>query len=152
MYQIEINEDTEKLSEEIINSMLGVLEKAMLSEETPEGAELSITIVDDEAIQSLNREYRGKDKPTDVLSFALNEEEDEIFGADVSNILGDVIISLPRARNQAEEYGHSLKRELCFLAVHGFLHLSGYVHETESEEKIMFNKQKEILEAYGIQR
>ncbi|SDN43436.1 rRNA maturation RNase YbeY [Alkalicoccus daliensis] len=152
MYLIEINDETSQLSEKILESLQGVLKKAMVSEDTPEDTEISITIVNDEAIQSLNKEYRGKDKPTDVLSFALNEGEEEIFGADIPNTLGDIIISIDRARLQAEEYEHSLEREVCFLAVHGFLHLKGYLHESEEEEKVMFTRQKEILEAYGIQR
>ncbi|MCY7464083.1 rRNA maturation RNase YbeY, partial [Bacillus paralicheniformis] len=93
-----------------------------------------------EEIQKINKEYRGKDYPTDVISFALEEDgegEIEIIGADMPPVLGDIIISADKAREQAEEYGHSLMRELGFLTVHGFLHLLGYDHMTEEEEKEM---------------
>ncbi|MDP4137699.1 MAG: rRNA maturation RNase YbeY, partial [Bacillota bacterium] len=93
--------------------------------------------------------------PTDVISFALEEDgegEVEIIGADMPPVLGDIIISVDKAREQAEEYGHSLMRELGFLTVHGFLHLLGYDHMTEEEEKEMFTKQKEILNRYGLSR
>jgi probable rRNA maturation factor len=122
--------------------------------------EVALTFVDDERIRELNREYRGIDRPTDVLSFALNEdggEPDIVFdeledGDPVSGMLGDIVISLERAKAQSEEYGHSLEREIGFLFVHGFLHLLGYDHQTEEEEKIMFGKQEEILRRAGLTR
>ena len=122
--------------------------------------EVALTFVDEERIRELNREYRGIDRPTDVLSFALNEdggEPDIVFdeledGDPVSGMLGDIVISLERAKAQSEEYGHSLEREIGFLFVHGFLHLLGYDHQTEEEEKIMFGKQEEILRRAGLTR
>ncbi|TCP53323.1 putative rRNA maturation factor [Tumebacillus sp. BK434] len=124
--------------------------------------EVVISLVDDEAIHELNRTYRGKDAPTDVLSFAMMEEgngEPEIFfdpedaeGLETDDMLGDIIISVPTAKRQAAEYGHSVERELAFLAVHGFLHLVGYDHGTEEEEKEMFSRQDAIMEAAGITR
>jgi probable rRNA maturation factor len=128
--------------------------------ESIEGGEVVVSLVDDERIQELNRIYRGKDQPTDVLSFAMMEEgegEPEIFleaeaEAAEYEMLGDIIISVPTAMRQAEEYGHSLERELAFLAVHGFLHLIGYDHMTEAEEKEMFGRQEEILVAMGLTR
>lgn len=118
-------------------------------------SEISITLVDNKRIHELNMEYRGKDAPTDVISFALEEMgegEIPVIGGQGPVHLGDIIISVDKAKEQAEEYGHSFKREIGFLAVHGFLHLVGYDHMTEEEEKKMFAKQKEILDAYGLKR
>ena len=100
-------------------------------------AEVSVMIVCDKEIQELNLQYRGMDKPTDVLSFPMEDEE----------YLGDIVISLPRARAQAEEYGHSIEREIAFLTAHSMLHLMGYDHEDE-----MFAKQEEILNELGYKR
>ncbi|OUM95970.1 MAG: rRNA maturation RNase YbeY [Thermobacillus sp. ZCTH02-B1] len=131
-------------------------------EEGIERGEVALTFVDDERIRELNREYRGIDRPTDVLSFALNEdggEPDIVFGDlsddeddPISGMLGDIVISLERAKAQSEAYGHSLEREIGFLFVHGFLHLLGYDHQTEEEERIMFAKQEEILRRAGLTR
>ena len=115
-----------------------------------DNSEISVTFVTNERIQEVNREYREKDQPTDVISFAIEEfgeGEIEIIGVDMPRVLGDIIISIPSAKEQAKEYGHSFIRELGFLAVHGFLHLLGYDHETQEDEEEMFNKQKEILDA-----
>jgi probable rRNA maturation factor len=129
--------------------------------------------VDDQAIHELNKQYRGIDKPTDVLSFAMSETgEDEIeihyddAAEDEPDIepgmankedsfiepLGDIIISVQRAIAQAEDYGHSVERELGFLFVHGFLHLIGYDHQSEEDEKSMFAKQEDILQKAGLER
>lgn len=110
----------------------------------------NIIIVDNETIKNINRDYRGKDTVTDVISFAL--EDDKSFIENDFRILGDIYISLDRARNQAIEYGHSFKREICFLSVHGLLHLLGYDHMTEEDEKEMFGLQELILNEYGIKR
>lgn len=120
-----------------------------------DGSEVTVSFVTNEAIQQINRDYRQKDQPTDVISFALEElgeGEIAIIGEGMPRILGDIIISTERAAEQAEEYGHSLERELGFLAVHGFLHLLGFDHMTEEDEKIMFGKQEEILATFGLQR
>jgi probable rRNA maturation factor len=118
-----------------------------------ENSEVSVTLTNNAYIHTLNKEYRGIDRPTDVLSFALNEsDEPKMIDGPEINILGDLIISVERAEEQAEDYGHSFKRELCFLAVHGFLHLLGYDHMDSEEEKIMFGKQEEILNGFGITR
>ncbi|WP_374049604.1 rRNA maturation RNase YbeY [Neobacillus sp. OS1-2] len=120
-----------------------------------EHSEVSISFVSNERIHEINREYRDKDMPTDVISFAmeeLGEGEVELAGVEMPRVLGDIIISIPRTKEQAEEYGHSFERELGFLAVHGFLHLLGYDHMTEEEEKEMFTLQKEILDEYGLTR
>ncbi|MGM9969561.1 MAG: rRNA maturation RNase YbeY [Anaeroplasma sp.] len=108
----------------------------------------NIIFVNEEEIQRINREYRKIDKVTDVISFALCDD-DEIVQ---SNELGDVFICVSKAESQAKEYGHSRERELCFLAVHGYLHLCGFDHLTKEEEIIMFTKQEEILNEAGILR
>ena len=114
-------------------------------------ASCSIIIVDNTFIHKLNKEYRGIDRVTDVISFALEDDKSMIIPDDI-RLLGDVYICLDKAREQAKEYGHSLERELCFLAVHGVYHLLGYDHENEEEAKIMFKKQEEVLMEYGITR
>ena len=94
-----------------------------------ENGEVSVTLTNNEYIHTLNKEYRGIDRPTDVLSFALNEsEEPEMVDGPAVNVLGDLIISVERAEEQAADYGHSLRREVAFLTVHGMLHLLGYDH------------------------
>lgn len=124
--------------------------------ELPSNTEVSIALVDNIRIQELNREYRGIDTPTDVLSFAFNEGQmagDILFtnGSD-KHILGDIIISLECAFSQAEEYGHSFKRELGFLTVHGMLHLLGYDHQTPDERVEMERLQEEILAVVDLSR
>jgi probable rRNA maturation factor len=152
---IDFIDETNEVTEEQMEIIEKLLNYAAAVEQVPHGAEVSISFVDNEQIRAINRDYRGKDKPTDVISFALEEMGDgevEIVGVDMPPLLGDIIISVPKAKEQAEEYGHSFMRELGFLAVHGFLHLLGYDHETEEEEKEMFAKQKQILEEYGLKR
>ena len=105
-------------------------------------AELSIVLCNDATIHPLNRDYRGKDKPTDVLSFAQREGEFAFFE---DNLLGDVIISMETTRRQADERGHSVETELRVLLVHGILHLLGYDHIEDDEAEIMEAKEREIL-------
>ncbi|MCY7801484.1 MULTISPECIES: rRNA maturation RNase YbeY [Bacillus] len=152
---LDITDDTGRVPEDRLAEIEKLLQFAAAEEGVADGAEVSVTIVNNEEIQKINKEYRGKDYPTDVISFALEEDgegEIEIIGADMPPVLGDIIISVDKAQEQAEEYGHSLMRELGFLTVHGFLHLLGYDHMTEEEEKEMFTKQKEILNRYGLSR
>ena len=104
----------------------------------------NIIFVDKDKIQQINNDYRGINKVTDVITFALMENQDEIF-MEAINELGDVFICIDRAIEQANDYGHSIEREIGFLAVHGYLHLIGYDHMSEEDEKIMFGKQEEIL-------
>lgn len=113
-------------------------------------AEFNVIIVNDDYIQKLNKEYRHLDCSTDVISFAL--EDNKNFIRTEERILGDIYISIDHAKKQAIEYNHSLKRELCFLAVHGFLHLLGYDHMQKEAETIMFKRQAEILDACHIER
>lgn len=122
----------------------------------PEGlgeAEVSLILVDDQRIHRLNLEYRGVDRPTDVLSFALQEEMEEEPETEFEDgMLGDIVISVERAREQAEEYGHSFEREIIYLAVHGTLHLLGYDHEEESDKQEMRSKEEEIMTNLGLER
>ena len=110
--------------------------------------EFNIIFVDDEEIQRINREYRKIDRVTDVISFALCDDPDN----EMVDELGDIFIDLDQAFRQAEDYGHSITREVAFLAVHGYLHLCGYDHMTPEDEKVMFAKQDEILAAAKIER
>lgn len=119
--------------------------KEVLKKEKIKNARFSVIIITDSEIKAINKKYRKIDKPTDVISFALEEnQKEQVFLK--NRVLGDIYISLDKAKKQAIEYGHSLRRELCFLAVHGLLHLLGYDHNTKEEEKIMFNKQELILD------
>ena len=111
----------------------------------------NVIFVDREKITELNRDYRGIDRETDVISFALEDGEANI-NFEFSRLLGDIYICVPKMKAQAQEYGHSETREMGFLTIHGLLHLLGYDHMTKEEEKIMFAKQEEILNAYGLKR
>lgn len=118
-----------------------------------ENGEVSVTLTDNAYIHTLNRQYRGIDRPTDVLSFALNEsEEPEIDGGLDVNVLGDLIISVERAEEQAADYGHSVRREMAFLTVHGMLHLLGYDHMEDEERAEMEAEQRFVMEKLGIPR
>jgi probable rRNA maturation factor len=139
--------------------LLEQLNAIIATEEQLEPGEVSLLIVDNATIQQYNADYRGMDKATDVLSFAIQEEHQEDLDIvyddedeQIPNLYGDIIISAERAVEQANDYGHSLLRELCFLYVHGFLHLLGYDHMNEDEEKEMLAKQQTILERAGIVR
>ncbi|AHZ16662.1 rRNA maturation RNase YbeY [Bacillus velezensis] len=152
---IDIVDETNSVSADALQEVEKLLQFAAEKEGVQDQAEVSVTIVTNEEIREINRDYRGKDTPTDVISFALEEEgedEVEIVGADMPLVLGDIIISADRTKEQAEEYGHSFMRELGFLAVHGFLHLLGYDHMTKEEEEEMFSKQKDLLDEYGLTR
>ncbi len=142
-----------QLDEEIkeLDTVLKVLESAVVKEKL-EDVTFNLIIVDNAYIHELNKNYRGIDRETDVITFALEDEDSLVMPEEVERNLGDIYISIDKARSQAEEYGHGLLRELSFLAVHGFYHLLGYDHMTEEEEKVMFKKQEEVLEEYGITR
>ena len=141
--QIEENEEYNKLIEKVINECF--------KNENMQGLKLyvSITLTVPEVIHELNREYRNIDRPTDVISFALEEDEDYEVK---ERLLGDIYISIDKVYEQAKEYGHSVKRELFFLVTHGFLHLLGYDHMNEEDEKEMFSLQEKILDSYGVKR
>lgn len=125
-------EDT-TAAEQLIQDIFGYITEAH---------EMNIVFLTKDQIQEMNKTYRNIDKVTDVISFPDQEE----------NYIGDIFICLDRAKEQAIDYGHSLEREIGFLAVHGYLHLLGYDHHTEVEEKIMFAKQEEILKKASLER
>lgn len=155
-------QDKVNIPEAWIEKLGELLQLAGEAEGMTEG-EVTLTFVDDESIHALNRDYRGIDRPTDVLSFAMQddgtEELDIIFEVEsedepdpISGMLGDIIISVERAVAQSEEYGHSLEREIGFLFVHGFLHLIGYDHQDEQSEAVMTGKQEAVLRQAGLTR
>ncbi len=148
MNNVEIINET-GLNLDYIEVMQKLIDYA-INHEGIENVIFNIIIVDNEYIHKLNKEYRGIDRPTDVISFALEDNADEIESN--VRILGDIYISIDKVYEQAKEYGHSNLREICFLMIHGFLHLLGYDHMKEEEEKIMFAKQEEILNGFGITR
>ena len=157
---IENEQNKEAFTNELEAVVRAVCEKVMECEECDFDAQISLTLTDNENIKIINNEFRSIDAPTDVLSFPMLEFDEE--GQIIDNefeydndliMLGDIVISLEKAKEQAEEYGHSLEREISFLCVHSCLHLLGYDHETsEEDEKIMFMKQHEILEKIGQKR
>lgn len=139
-------------TEDVLNQEIETLKKLLsfaCQKESVKNAEFNIILVSKEVIHQMNRDYRGVDRVTDVISFAL--EDNQTIELEV-RLLGDIYICVDRAREQAVEYKHSFLRELAFLSVHGFLHLLGYDHMNEEEEKIMFAKQEEILNEFGIKR
>lgn len=159
MLLTENEQDKIELTDEILKAVEDVCSYSLEYEGFNQPAEISITFTDNENIQSLNRQHRGIDRATDVLSFPILEfDEDgniinEDFDFDEDDVvLGDIVISLEKAQEQAESYGHSLKREVAFLTAHSMLHLLGYDHMEEDEEKVMFKKQEEILSHLGIER
>ena len=134
------------------DAYIGLIESVLLQGLADEGVsaeEVCVLITDDTEIQRLNNRFRGINKPTDVLSFPQYKSRAQI-PKNVEN-LGDIIISLPRAKEQATDFGHSLRRELAFLAAHGLLHLLGYDHEGDGEQQ-MFSKQEELLTKLNIPR
>lgn len=155
---LDINWEEETILETEREKLAGLfqqgIEKAISLSGGAEEAEVSLTLVNDARIHELNREYRGVDRPTDVLSFALQEEtEDEPNILDYEDdLLGDIIISVERARSQALEYGHSFERELVYLAVHGTLHLLGFDHMEENEKAEMRQQEEKVMGQIGLLR
>lgn len=144
----EITEEFEKLFNDVVKESLRY-------EEFDPECEVSLSIVSNDEIQEINKQFREIDAPTDVLSFPLlTFEEGEQADVNENNeiMLGDIIISIDKAKAQAEEYGHGLRRELAFLTAHSMLHLMGYDHMEEEEQKEMFRKQDDILNNLGITR
>ena len=128
-----------------------IIEQALKTLGIEDDVEVSCVLVDDERIYEINREYRHIDRSTDVISFAM-EDNDQFYVEGMPRTLGDIFISVDHAKKQAEEYGHSLRREMCFLFTHGILHLLGYDHMTDEQEKEMFGLQDKILGALSIER
>ena len=151
---VNIEKDPEDL--EVENSLLDDIKTALdLAGEIYDlNAEVSVTITNDEKIHELNLQYRNIDRPTDVLSFALRESDEPeiIFDEAQPEILGDIVISIDRAKDQAIEYNHSLRREVTFLTVHGILHLLGYDHIEENDRLEMEAEQKFLMDQLGISR
>ena len=141
------NETDEKLKEE--TKILRKILKFAIKHEKLKNVEFNVIFTTTENIQVINREYRGIDKVTDVISFALEDNKDIELD---HRILGDIYICLEKAHGQAEEYNHSFVRELCFLGIHGFYHLLGFDHIEKEDEEIMFKKQEEVLTLCGIVR
>jgi len=154
-----VNRSAVAVDEAILKRLEAVAAAALAAEGMPPYAEVSVTLVDDDEIQALNRDYRGKDAPTDVLSFPIWEPE-EIADLRLHPeryperplLLGDVVISVPTAIRQAEEYGHGVDRELAYLCVHGVLHLLGYDHEEEAARQAMRQREEAILAEAGLVR
>lgn len=144
MFEI-FNELDYEISE--TSDMKKVLEIA-IKEEVLNDVEFNVILVDNNYIHELNKNYRKIDRETDVITFAL--EDNEEVNEEEHRLLGDIYISVDKAKSQALEYGHSFKREICFLAVHGFLHLLGYDHMNKHDEEIMFSKQELILNEANI--
>ena len=148
MNNVEIINETE-IDLDYIETMRNLINYAIEYEKI-KNVIFNIINVDNNYIHKLNKEYRGIDRPTDVISFALEDNADLIQSN--LRVLGDIYISIDKVYEQAKEYGHSNLREICFLMIHGFLHLLGYDHMEEAEEKVMFAKQEEILNGFGITR
>ena len=162
---IEMVNETDQVSEEILKQTQEILEFAA-QKTGKENKEMAVTFVSNERSHELNLEYRDTDRPTDVISLEYKpeldiavDEEDLLDHPELAEMLedfdayiGELFISVDKAREQAEEYGHSFEREMGFLAVHGFLHINGYDHYTPDEEAEMFGLQEEILTAYGLTR
>ncbi|MBQ8892751.1 MAG: rRNA maturation RNase YbeY [Bacilli bacterium] len=140
--------ETEENIDDYFKEIKKVLERGLDMLDIKE-CEFNIIVVGNNYIHELNKTYRGIDRETDVISFAL--EDDKTFNLE-SRVLGDIYISIDRVYSQANDYGHSVLREFAFLAVHGMLHLLGYDHMNKSDEEVMFNLQEKILESAGITR
>ncbi len=154
--EIYLSNEQEKLAPpDDIEQLIEQCTRAALEEEQiPEDAQVSVTLVDNDTIRELNREHRDIDRATDVLSFPLGDDDSFDTDPDTGAILlGDIVISLERAQEQAAEYGHSYRREVAFLITHSLFHLLGYDHVNgEEEEKLMFGKQEKVLQKLGITR
>lgn len=141
------NETSEEIKE--IETIKKVLEIG-IKHENLDNVFFNIIFVDNDYIHKLNKEYRNIDRETDVITFALEDYKDIEY--DDFRLLGDIYISIPKAHSQALEYGHSFLREICFLSIHGFLHLLGYDHMNKEDEKEMFGRQELILDEAGIKK
>lgn len=148
------------LSEEIENIIKKAIELSLKKENFNIPSEVSVTLLDNEGIREVNKEHRNIDSPTDVLSFPLVEMHEGTIISNVGDydldedtiLLGDILVSLEMAQKQADEYQHSIKRELAFLITHGVYHLLGYDHQDEESEKLMIGKQEEVLKEMGLGR
>ncbi len=153
------NEDMTPVEQNITDAIEKAINRVLLDCRVETECDIAVTFTDNEGIREINKNYRGIDSETDVLSFPMLEYEKPgaIFASaddfeDGKLVLGDIVISVPKALSQAQEYGHSTEREFAFLAAHSALHLLGYDHMTEEDEKVMFDKQEKALSAIGIVR
>lgn len=144
---LENNQEEIQVPEELEATLKKAMDIVAEKENLRDNAEVDITLVNVDEIHELNKQYRGIDRPTDVLSFALDEgdEEPEVEDEEVEHLLGDVIICAQKAVEQGEEFGHGLTREMTYLAVHGMLHLLGYDHMEEEDKKVMRAREEDIL-------
>ena len=157
---LEIFDETKEASKEWLDMIAQLLNYAGYYIDLPDNTEMSVTLVDNEKIHAINKEYRGVDKATDVISFAIEEDDGEDLpiilsdelALEIPKNIGDIFVSIDKVKEQAEYLGHSQERELGFLVVHGFLHLNGYDHMQPDDEKEMFGLQRKILDAYGLKR
>lgn len=153
-----INNDQKNIS--IDNNLLEIMKQVGILALSIAGAidnyEVSVLICDDKFIQNINKQYRKVDKPTDVLSFVLfedkNSDEPLYFSESDKVILGDILISAERAKEQSEDFGHPFIREICYLLVHGILHLLGYSHDTDNDKQVMRKMEEKILIKMDISR
>jgi probable rRNA maturation factor len=155
MITIDFQDETNSVDEAFVDMIQRIIRFAGEKEDVTGDVEVSINFVDNKEIQEINRNYRQKDQPTDVISFAMQElghGEMSVLDENMPMMLGDIVISVDKAKEQADEYNHSIEREFGFLALHGFLHLLGYDHMNEDDEKKMFGRQEEILHEFGLQR
>jgi probable rRNA maturation factor len=148
--ELDIQDDPDFAAQIDDDRLRRLVETVLLAEGLSGTVELSLTLTDDAAVQRLNREFRGVDASTDVLSFPLLSPEESPFVPPPDGILhlGDVVVSYPRAVAQAAEYGHSVRRELGYLTVHGVLHLLGYDHELEADKERMRAREEAILSGW----
>lgn len=143
-------QDKIKVSEDLLGKINDIIVETLYYEGYDDNYEVSLSFVDNEEIHELNREYRGVDRATDVLSFPLLTDEFDIEIEEES--LGDIVISLERALEQSEEYDHSFEREVCFLVCHSMFHLLGYDHDTEENTKDMRKREEDVLNKLNITR
>lgn len=142
-----------KIDTPLKNLIKKAVRTTLRNEKFPDDAEVSVTLTDNKEIRELNREYRGVDKATDVLSFPMAEDDTNVGDIDIDKgavLLGDIIISVEKIEQQAKEYQHSFERELAYLTIHSTLHLLGYDHMNSLEEKEMTEKQDKIIESIGL--
>ncbi len=145
--QVDLDLKLKELLEEILERLL---HEEGFSQEFIDVAEVSMILTDDQRIAVLNESYRGIAEPTDVLSFPMLADDEDLDDLPGEFLLGDIVISVPRALEQAQKYGHSFLREMAFLGVHGMLHLLGYDHQLEADSLQMRAKEKNILELAGL--
>ncbi|NLN06144.1 MAG: rRNA maturation RNase YbeY [Firmicutes bacterium] len=144
------SETSRQLAPEVLAAMEKIAEAALNEHGLPPEAEISLTVCDNAAIREINKKWRQVDAPTDVLSFPLWEKGKAVPAGQV--LLGDIVISLEKAAVQAEEYGHSLEREILYLFTHGVLHLLGYDHMNEADRRKMRAAEEKLLQAVGAKR